>query len=205
MEQLLYDVGDWLDTLGVWAYLLAPLLMACVAILPVPAEAPAMVNGALFGPLAGTAVTWLGSMLGATASFELARRFGRPVAERFLRPSAIDRADRFVVDAGWQGLLLARLIPFIAFTALNWGAGLTAVSRWRFAWTTGIGIAPAALVFTASGWGLSRLRSGLGWVAVGVATVLLFWWWWRGRSRSPFGSGPGEAPDGAPRSAPESE
>lgn len=178
---MFYSVGDWLQSLGGWAYLIAPLVMAAVAVLPVPAEAPAMVNGALFGPIAGSGITWVGSMLGAAVSFELARRLGRPVAERFLRPTALEHADDLVMKAGWGGLLIARFIPLIAFTALNWGAGLTPVRRWRFLWTTAVGIVPGAIVFTASGWGLSRLRSGLGWVALGVAVVLITWMWWRGR------------------------
>lgn len=175
MEQLFYDIGNWLAAAGGWAYVIAPLVMAAVVILPIPAEAPAMVNGALFGPIGGTAITWCGGMLGAVASFEMARAFGRPAAERFLKPSAIERADDLVNRAGWGGLLLARFMPLIAFTALNWGAGLTPVRRWRFLWTTAIGILPGAIVFTASGWGLVRVLEQLPWVGLGIAVLLLLW------------------------------
>ena len=132
MEQLFYDIGDWLRSVGPWAYVVAPLVMAAVAVLPIPAEAPAMVNGAIFGPPIGILLTWTGAMLGAVVSFELSRRLGRPVAERFARPAALAKVDRLVLDAGWGGLLIARFMPLIAFTVLNWGAGLTPVGRWRF-------------------------------------------------------------------------
>lgn len=181
MEQLFYDMGEWLRSMGGWAYVVAPLLMAAVAILPIPAEAPAMVNGALFGPLVGTGVTWTGAMLGAWASFELARRLGRPAASRLLSAAALERADALVERAGWCGLLLARLMPLIAFTALNWGAGLTPIARWRFLWTTAIGIVPGAILFTASGWGLASTIERLPWVALGIAVLLLAWFWWRTR------------------------
>jgi uncharacterized membrane protein YdjX (TVP38/TMEM64 family) len=181
VEQLFYDTGEWLGSMGAWAYVLAPLVMAAVAILPIPAEAPAMVNGALFGPVVGTGVTWTGAMLGAWASFELARRLGRPAASRLLSPAALDRADALVERAGWGGLLLARFMPFIAFTALNWGSGLTPVTRWRFLWTTAIGIVPGAILFTASGWGLASTVERLPWVALGIAVLLLGWLWWRAR------------------------
>ncbi len=184
MDQIFYDLGDWLRSAGVWGYVVAPLVMAAVAILPIPAEAPAMINGALFGPVVGTALTWTGGMLGAVASFELARRLGRPAAERWISASALARADRLVLDAGWGGLLLARFMPLIAFTALNWGAGLTPVSRWRFLWTTGIGIVPGTILFTASGWGFSRILSKLPWVALGLAAAVLLWVAWR-RRRGP--------------------
>lgn len=194
MEELFAGIASWMEALGAWAYVLAPLVMAAVALLPVPAEAPAMMNGLLFGPIAGTAVTWAGAMLGAAASFELARSLGRPAAERLLRPRALARADALATRAGWSGLLLARFLPFVAFTALNWGAGLTPVGRWRFLWTTGLGIIPGAIAFTVSGWGLAALLQRLPWVAGALALVLLAGLWWRGRRRSrrPVEPGPGE-------------
>lgn len=184
MEQFFYDIGAWMEAIGGWAYLIAPLVMAGVAILPIPAEAPAMINGALFGPFTGTVITWVGAMGGAMASFEIARTLGRPVAERVLQPASLERADRVVIRAGWGGLLLARFMPLIAFTALNWGAGLTPISRWRFFWTTAVGIVPGTIVFTASGWGLTALLERLPWVALGVAVVLLAWIAWRTRRRA---------------------
>ena len=181
MEQLFYDIGEWLRSVGPWAYVVAPLVMAAVAILPIPAEAPAMVNGALFGPTIGIGVTWVGSMLGAIISFELARRLGRPFAQRIVRPAALDRVDRLVMGAGWGGLLLARFMPLIAFTVLNWGAGLTPVGRGRFLWTTAVGILPGVIVFTASGWGITSLLAQRTWIGLGVAATVVAWLVWRRR------------------------
>jgi len=147
-------IAAFIETLGPAMYVAAPLFMILVAILPFPAEVPAMLNGAIFGPILGTAITWTGAMLGAQISFELAHRFGRPLAERFL-PGGIAQVDRVALSTGWGGLLTLRLIPAVAFTALNWTAGLTRIPRWRFAWTTAVGILPGAIVFTASGTGLA--------------------------------------------------
>lgn len=149
-------IAAFIETLGPAMYVAAPLFMVLVAILPFPAEVPAMLNGAIFGPVLGTAITWTGAMVGAQISFELAHRFGRPLAERFL-PSGMNQVDRVALSTGWGGLLTLRLIPAVAFTALNWAAGLTRIPRWRFAWTTAIGILPGAIVFTASGTGLAAL------------------------------------------------
>lgn len=197
MESLFYELGGWLEGVGWWAYLIAPLVMAAVAILPIPAEAPALLNGMLFGPVAGTAVTWSGAMLGAVASFEIARAAGRPAAARWLRPGALERADRVVARAGWGGLLLARFVPLIAFTALNWGAGLTPVGRWTFVWTTGVGILPGAILFTATGWGLGGLAGRFPWVALALAALIAGWAFWRHRRR-PDGSPAGQPGTGPP-------
>ena len=167
MEALVYDFGTWLESIGPWAYVLAPLAMACVAILPIPAEFPAVLNGMMFGPVLGTLFTWGGALAGAQISFELARRIGRPLAERFVPERSLEKADRIVLKADWWGLLLPRFIPLIAFTALNWGAGLTPVPRGRFFWTTAVGIFPGALVFTASGGRPSFPAGALPWCDLG--------------------------------------
>lgn len=172
------------DRLGPWSFVIAPLLMIVVAILPIPAEFPAMLNGMIFGPLIGTTITWLGAIVGAWISFELARRFGRPLTGRFVRSTLLERADRVMDSAGWPGLLTIRLIPAVAFTALNWGAGLTTVPRWTFLWTTTLGILPGAIVFTVSGTGVAALfranptaAVGLGFVVFVVTgwTVVRYW------------------------------
>jgi uncharacterized membrane protein YdjX (TVP38/TMEM64 family) len=189
MDTFFTDVQLWLETIGIWAYVAAPVIMAMVSILPIPAEAPAMMNGMLFGPTAGTTITWGGAMIGAWISFELARVLGRPLAERLIAPRALAKADAVAQDAGWWGLLGARLVPLIAFTALNWGAGLCSVPRWRFLWTTALGILPGAIVFTASGTGLAmlleRFPSAGRWLLL-VVLVAAVWWVVRRRSQPPL-------------------
>ena len=197
METFFTDIQIWMDGIGVWAYVVAPLIMAAVSILPFPAEAPALMNGLLFGPVVGTAITWSGAMAGAWISFELARGLGRPLAQRFVSSTALAKADEVARGAGWWGLLVARLIPFIAFTALNWGAGLCGVPRWRFLWTTGVGIFPGAVVFTTSGSGLAlllrRFPNSAYWLMLAVLVTAVWWVMRRGaaqtRTRSRGGVG----------------
>lgn len=177
----------WMAGAGAWAYVAAPALMALVAVFPVPAEAPALLNGMLFGPLVGTALTWLGAFVGAWVSYELARAWCRPLARRRLQPGALEKVDALARKAGWGGLLAARLVPVIAFTALNWGAGLCDVPRGRFLWTTALGILPGSIVFTSSGAGLGGLYRWSPPLATGltlaVVTVGLVWAWQRRRRR----------------------
>ncbi len=172
------DVSEsFLARLGKWAYLLAPLIMIVVAILPIPAEFPAIMNGMLFGPLVGAVITWSGAVVGAVISFELARRFGRPFAERFVKTSRLDKVDKLLSSAGWSGLLFLRLLPIVAFTALNWGIGFTKLPRWTFLWTTALGVLPGAILFTSSGTGLAALyrMNQLAAVGLGALGLLVLW------------------------------
>ena len=150
-------LAQWIEQLGVWAYVLAPLFMIVVAVLPFPAEVPAMLNGMVFGMVVGTVITWSGALVGAQISFELARKFGRPLSERIIPKHIFAQTDRIAISAGWPGLLVLRLIPAIAFTAINWGLGFTMLSRLTFFWTTALGLLPGAIVFTSTGSGLGAL------------------------------------------------
>ena len=157
VEGIFTSIEVWLEAIGVWAYVVAPIVMAAVSILPIPAEAPAMANGMIFGPMVGSIVTWCGAMLGAWISYEIAHGWGRSLARRVVSEAAIAKIDGVTEAAGWWALLALRFVPVIAFTALNWGAGLCAVPRWRFLWTTALGILPGVVLFTSSGTGLEAL------------------------------------------------
>ncbi|MEX2520812.1 MAG: VTT domain-containing protein, partial [Paracoccaceae bacterium] len=124
------------------------LLMALHAFIPFPAELLALGAGALFGALAGAALIWLGAMIGAALSFYLARRLGRPFVESMLPERQLKKLDRWKGEDLVWALLLSRFIPALAFTLINYAAGLTPVSWRAFLWTTGVGILPLTLLMT---------------------------------------------------------
>lgn len=174
MELFFVEVERVLAGLGPWGAVFAFGIMTVTSILPVPAEAPAMVNGMLFGPVYGTAITFAGALAGAFISFELARALGRPFTAKFVSDESLQRADGVVAKLGWKGLLVARLLPVVAFTALNWGSGLTAVPRSRFVWTTAAGILPGVILFTVFGSAMPVLLRRQPWVTAlgGMAVVI---------------------------------
>jgi uncharacterized membrane protein YdjX (TVP38/TMEM64 family) len=78
-----------------------------------------------------------------------------------------------VVASGAPGLLLLRLTPVVAFTAINWAAGLTPLSRWTFFWTTAVGIIPGSILFTVSGSGLAALYRRHPVIAIALTIALV--------------------------------
>ncbi len=165
-------LAGWVEGSGQLIYVAAPLFTVAVAVLPIPAEIPAVLNGMVFGPIWGSLVTWISALIGAQISFELARRFGRPLGERLLPRRVLARADGLVESAGWPALLVLRLTPTVAFTAVNWASGLTRLPRTRFVWTTAVGILPGAVAFTTTGAGLLALLGGSGPAALAFYGVM---------------------------------
>jgi uncharacterized membrane protein YdjX (TVP38/TMEM64 family) len=178
-------IYTWLQEHKTAAYWAAPLLMIVVAILPIPAEIPAAMNGMLFGAGLGIIMTWGGAMIGAMISYELARCFGRQLSWRFVKPEVIEKLDG-LKDTEAAVLLMLRFTPVVAFTVVNWASGLLQVRRSTFAWTTAVGILPGAIAFTASGSAISLMyRRYPGTVTAVVAVLcgaLLFRVWWKQRA-----------------------
>lgn len=171
------SIQDFIDTIrswGVYGIAASIALMVLHSFIPFPAELLACANGMIYGPYLGTLITWVGAMLGASLAFGLARRLGRPFAERMIEKRNWGEIDAWTERHGWQPLLISRFIPIIAFNLINYAAGLSRVTWWEFLWTTGIGILPlTALMVTLGdnidsfGWQSWALLLGFG---------LLMWW-----------------------------
>jgi uncharacterized membrane protein YdjX (TVP38/TMEM64 family) len=146
--------------------------MIAAAFLPVPMEVPAVINGIAFGAVGGSIVTWIGGFLGATLSYEVALKLGRALAGARVAAKAQAAAQRVLSSGGGVSMLLLRLMPLVAFHALNWGSGLAHVRRSRFYWTTAVGIAPACIVLSASGTMMAAAMRRYMWPSVLVLCVL---------------------------------
>lgn len=142
---------DTIRSLGAWGVLASIALMILHSFVPFPAEFIALANGMVYGPLWGTVITWVGAMLGASIAFWLARRLGRPFVERMVSRNDWRVLDDWAAVNGWQVVLISRFIPVIAFNLINYAAGLTGLSWWRFIWTTGVGILPLTTLMVVMG------------------------------------------------------
>lgn len=182
---------------GPWGVAASIGLMILHCFVPFPAELLAIANGMIFGPIWGVAITWTGAMLGAMAAFGLARSLGRPVIERMLARDQRIQLDRWVGQVDPAALLLARLLPLIAFNLVNYVAGLAGIGWWTFLWTTAVGILPMTIAMVVLGEGLENFPA---WAWLLVGAMLLGAGWWRrgrhgGRAAPPRGSGSSRRPD----------
>jgi len=157
---------------GIWAPLASIALMAAHAFVPFPAELIAIANGLVFGPGLGILITWLGAMLGAMLSYELARALGPTARNRLVPQRYRAHLARFANNRSAASLLVARLIPLISFNLINYAAGLTGVPRRTFVWTTGLGILPLTAISVLFGSQALQWPVYV-WILVGL-TVLLF-------------------------------
>ena len=114
--------------------------------------------GFLFGVVDGTITVSIGSVLGATAAFCVARTLGHRAIERMIAGNPKFAAIHRAVDReGFKIVLLARLSPAIPFNLLNYALGLTSVKLRDFVLASWIGMFPATVVYVYIGSTLADL------------------------------------------------
>ncbi len=156
--------GQWLRqqtlALGVWGPLLIVGLMALAIVLnPIPSAPIALVSGAVFGHAWGTLYVVLGAEIGALTAFAIARVLGQDLLRRLF-------GER--VALGWLGsqnaltwmVFVSRLLPFVSFDLVSYGAGLTPLRAWRFALATLLGLIPASFLLAHFGGELAGADMG---------------------------------------------
>lgn len=72
--------------------------------------------------------------------------------------------DLFFARYGNRAILVSRLLPFVSFDIVSYGAGLTSISFWSFLWSTGLGQLPATLLYSYLGQNLTGSIQVLFWV-----------------------------------------
>ncbi len=194
LDGALEDTVALIRSWGAWGVVGSIGLMVAHSFVPFPAELLAIANGMVFGPIAGTVVTWFGAMLGAFAGFGAVRLIGQPFVRCMLSVHQQQELAIWSRERGGTSLLVARLIPVIAFNLLNYAAALTSISWWTFAWATGIGILPLTILLNVLG---ERVLTTpfWAWLALGAITAAawLLWNVWR-----PYAYRPRHVDDGPP-------
>jgi uncharacterized membrane protein YdjX (TVP38/TMEM64 family) len=161
---------------GSWGVAGSVGLMVVHSFLPFPSEIIALANGMVYGPLWGSVITWTGAMIGASIAFGLARSLGQQFVMRMLSDNRKRQLATWSREQGGPVLLVARLIPVIAFNLINYAAAFTHISWWTFVWATGLGILPLTILLSVLGenvldmsiwtWLLLAALALLGWFAL---------------------------------------
>ncbi len=142
-------IKNYILSFGVLAPIVSFLLMIFQSVAaPLPAFLITFANAALFGWIKGALLSWSGAMAGATICFVIARFMGRDVVIKLTSRFALEKVDTFFDAYGKYAILIARLLPFMSFDVVSYGAGLTSIGFWSFFWATGLGQLPATLVYS---------------------------------------------------------
>lgn len=150
---LLTLVVEWfinpIYILGIFGFLLFFIVMAIQGlIVPIPSELILLAAGMIWGLVGGGIMGVIGSMAAALLCYYVSRKGGRPLAEKFVGKSAISMADDFIHKYGMSAIIIARLLPFIAFDPISYTAGIVDLDVKRYSIGTLIGSIPRAFFYS---------------------------------------------------------
>nr|WP_321501679.1 TVP38/TMEM64 family protein [uncultured Dethiosulfovibrio sp.] len=142
-------IREYILSFGIWAPVISFWLMIFQSIVaPLPAFLITFANAGLFGWWRGAALSWSSAMVGAALCFCISRLYGRGAVEKLTSKAGLEGVDRFFDRYGDFAVLVARLLPFVSFDIVSYGAGLTSMKFWPFFIATGIGQLPATIVYS---------------------------------------------------------
>lgn len=93
-------------------------VLATDVFLPVPSSAVSTFGGQRLGIVRGILASWTGMTFGAIAAFSIARRWGKPLAERVAGPQEYLRMERLAEHHGARLIVLTRALPVLAEAAV---------------------------------------------------------------------------------------
>lgn len=166
------NIKKWLSDAGPWAPLVYLSVMAlAVVISPIPSLPLDIAAGAFFGAFYGTLYSVIGATGGAIISFIIARFLGRELIERFLT-GHINFCNKCSDKLLTKIVFFSRLLPFLSFDLISYGAGLTNMSLKKFSIATFFGMIPLTFVYNYFG---SVMIIGKGVTLIsGLLMVILF-------------------------------
>lgn len=174
---LLTDPSPWLDTGGPLAALVGVGLLIVDVLLPVPSSLVMIAHGAIFGLMAGTALSLIGSTGAAAFGFAIGRRGGGALA-RFVPEEERLRADRLLERWGMLAVIATRPVPLLAETTVIM-AGASSMS-WRQLMIGAVaGALPAALLYALTGAIAASFTNGT--MVFGLVILIAGLFWWLGR------------------------
>ncbi|HEY2982110.1 MAG TPA: VTT domain-containing protein [Anaerolineales bacterium] len=177
---------------GAWApAVLCVLLVLQVFLAFIPGQALMIASGYLYGFWGGLLITWMSLMLGGQVAFLLARRYGRPFAERWISPATLERWDAAARGQGIGFFAMSLVLPIFPNDAMCYVAGLGNISSRRFLVAGALGRGTACVLASAAGAYGAQIPLW-GW-AVGIGSILAASLVWtivkHRRSRAPLAPG----------------
>lgn len=140
-----------------WAPVALVGLYVVLCPLGLPASPLILAGGFVFGALYGGALNYVGTVMGAAASYGLGRLLGRDLVAHIVG-DRFQRVETVLNRRGFWNIARIRFFP-IPFPLVNYGAALAGVRASVFLGATALGLAPAVFIYS---WFASALYRATG-------------------------------------------
>ena len=192
-RQPLFEILAWfgdreavtssMEGLGIWGpAVLFALFVLQVFFAFIPGQALMVACGYIYGFWVGLLISWFSLFAGGQAAFFLARRYGRPFAEKWIAPDVLSKWDKAAEGQGIGFYALSLVLPGFPNDAMCYVAGLGKISSRRFSIANTLGRGLACL-FTSAAGAFGGQIPWQGWVLIAVIAALGMLGWWIAKNR----------------------
>jgi uncharacterized membrane protein YdjX (TVP38/TMEM64 family) len=173
-------IKELIRSAGAFGPLIFVLLqIAQVVLAPIPGQVVAVAGGYLFGWW-GLLLSMIGASIGYYIVIKLARRFGRPLAEKMFKKESLRKFDYVTESKGGLLLFLVFILPLFPDDMVCYLAGLTKAPMKSLMLAAVAGRLPSFLAFNLAGSGLeSNNMSLIIIMTVGTLFALAIGYWQR--------------------------
>jgi len=137
---------------GIWGPVVLFILFVLQVFLAfIPGQALMIASGYLYGFWGGFLISWLSLVVGGEIAYLLARRYGRPFAEKWIAPSVLERWNNAAAGQGIAFFAISLVMPLVPNDAMCYVAGLGTIRRMHFSIANALGRGLACLITSAAG------------------------------------------------------
>jgi uncharacterized membrane protein YdjX (TVP38/TMEM64 family) len=115
-------------------------------------------GGVVFGVWWGWLYNFIGSLLGATSTYLLARALGRQLVEHVAGETLLNKVEGILERHGFWNLVRSRFLP-IPFAVINYGAAFAGIRLPVFLTASAVGLAPSMVIWTYFGYAIYSVTS----------------------------------------------
>lgn len=152
-------LSDYVKHFGAWAPVVAFLLFAIQAALPVfPYIVLAAAGGMLFGLKLGFLLAWTGALTGACLCYWVCKLLGHNPLSNWLYSRYGYDVDNYNPNIAFWTIVVSRIMPFVPTPFINIAAALGGVSFGNFLLASAIGKIPTAFLYTCVGLAIFNAR-----------------------------------------------
>ena len=137
---------------GIWGPVVLFILFVLQVFLAfIPGQALMVACGYLYGFWGGFLISWLSLVAGGEIAYLLARKYGRPFAEKWIAPSVLERWNNAAAGQGIGFFTLSLVMPLVPNDAMCYVAGLGTIRRIHFSIANLLGRGMACVITSAAG------------------------------------------------------
>jgi uncharacterized membrane protein YdjX (TVP38/TMEM64 family) len=176
LGERLQELRDWIAAMGNLGMVAYVGLYVVAVVAAVPGLPISIAGAAIFGAFKGVILVSIGSTLGASLAFLIARYLARDAVYRRLSENdKFRRLDRLTEQHGAVIVAITRLVPLFPFNLLNYGYGLTRIPFWTYAFWSWLCMLPGTIVYLVGTDALvtAATTGDVPWFIVGVFVVAL--------------------------------